>query len=78
MVPIIDSHCHVDFDHFAEDVPAVLDRARQAGLIAMICVGSGSDLATAQRAVELAALKSPKTRSALERRGIELVNYRSA
>jgi len=55
MVPIIDSHCHVDFDHFAEDVPAVLDRARQAGLIAMICVGSGSDLATAQRAVELAA-----------------------
>ena len=25
MVPIIDSHCHVDFDHFAEDVPAVLD-----------------------------------------------------
>jgi predicted glycoside hydrolase/deacetylase ChbG (UPF0249 family) len=30
------------------------------------------------RAVELAALVSPKTRRALERRGIELVNYHSA
>jgi len=30
------------------------------------------------RAIELAALVSPKTRSALERHGIQLVNYRSA
>jgi predicted glycoside hydrolase/deacetylase ChbG (UPF0249 family) len=30
------------------------------------------------RAIELAALVSPKTRSAMERRGIELVNYHSA
>ena len=44
MVPIIDSHCHVDCDHFGDDVPAVFDRAREAGLIAMICVGSGADL----------------------------------
>ena len=47
MVPVIDSHCHLDFDDFAKDLPAVLERARQAGLVAMICVGSGADLATA-------------------------------
>ncbi|HJX54022.1 MAG TPA: TatD family hydrolase [Polyangia bacterium] len=55
MVPIVDSHCHLDFDDFAQDLPAVLDRARQAGLQAMICIGSGADLATAQRAADLAA-----------------------
>jgi TatD DNase family protein len=55
MVPIIDSHCHLDFDNFAPDLPAVLERARQAGLVAMICIGSGSDLATAERAARLAA-----------------------
>jgi TatD DNase family protein len=55
MVPIIDSHCHLDFDDFAQDLPAVLQRARQAGLQAMICIGSGSDLATAERAASLAA-----------------------
>jgi TatD DNase family protein len=55
MVPIIDSHCHLDFDDFAQDLPAVLERARQAGLQAMICIGSGSDLATAERAAGLAA-----------------------
>ena len=55
MVPIIDSHCHLDFDDFTQDLPAVLQRAREAGLQAMICIGSGSDLATAERAADLAA-----------------------
>jgi TatD DNase family protein len=55
MVPIIDSHCHLDFEDFAQDLPAVLDRARQAGLCSMICIGSGADLATAQRAADQAA-----------------------
>ena len=55
MVPIIDSHCHLDFEDFAQDLPAVLERARQAGLQAMICIGSGPDLATAQRATDLAS-----------------------
>ena len=55
MVPIVDSHCHLAFDDFAQDQPAVLERARQAGLVAMICIGSGSDLATAEKATDLAA-----------------------
>jgi len=54
MLPIVDSHCHLDCEDFRADLPAVLERARNAGLIAMVCVGSGGDLATAERAVELA------------------------
>ncbi len=54
MNPIIDSHCHLDFEDFREDLPAVLGRAREAGLVAMVSVGAGADLATAQRAVDLA------------------------
>jgi TatD DNase family protein len=57
MLPIVDSHCHLDpeSDEFRPDLPAVLERARAAGLLAMVCVGSGGDLATAERAVALAA-----------------------
>jgi len=55
MVSIVDSHCHLDFEDFAQDLPEVLARARQAGLGAMICIGSGADLATAERAADLAA-----------------------
>jgi TatD DNase family protein len=54
MLPIVDSHCHLDFEELREDLPAVLQRARSAGIVAMVCVGSGADLATAERAVALA------------------------
>jgi TatD DNase family protein len=54
MLPIVDSHCHLDFESFREDLPAVLERARAAGIVAMVCVGSGEDVATAERAVALA------------------------
>ncbi len=54
MPAIVDSHCHLDGDYFAEEVPAVIERARAAGVVAMVCVGSGSDLATAERAARLA------------------------
>lgn len=54
MLPIVDSHCHLDFQDFREDLPDVLTRARQSGIVSMISVGSGGDIATAQRAVELA------------------------
>jgi TatD DNase family protein len=58
MLPIVDSHCHLDFEDFREDLPAVLERARAAGVVAMVCVGSGGDLATAERAAELATKES--------------------
>lgn len=54
MLPIVDSHCHLDFEDFRDDQPAILERARKAGIVAMVCVGSGGDLSTARRAVELA------------------------
>ena len=53
--PIIDSHCHIDGDAFGEDRGAVIERARAAGVIRMICIGSGRDIANARSAVALAA-----------------------
>jgi len=64
MLPIVDSHCHLDFEDLREDLPAVLERARAAGIVAMVCVGSSGDLATAERAVELAG-KEPDVFSAI-------------
>jgi TatD DNase family protein len=52
---LIDSHCHLDFDAYGEDRAAMLERARQAGLVNMICIGSGRDIASARSAVALAA-----------------------
>lgn len=62
--PLVDSHCHLDFEDFKDDLPAVLERARKAGVLAMVCVGSGGDLATAERAVE-AAGKEPDVFAAI-------------
>jgi TatD DNase family protein len=55
--PLIDSHCHLDFDAYGEDRPAVLERARTAGIVNMICIGSGRDIASARAAVALAAVE---------------------
>jgi TatD DNase family protein len=49
----IDSHCHLQPPWHEGDVGAALDRARGAGVVAMVCVGT--DLATSRVAVELAA-----------------------
>jgi TatD DNase family protein len=53
--PIIDSHCHLDFADYGEDRQAVLARARGAGIVTMVCIGSGRDIASARSAVALAA-----------------------
>lgn len=37
----LDSHCHLTADGFAADRDAALDRAREAGVDAMIAIGSG-------------------------------------
>jgi TatD DNase family protein len=52
---MIDSHCHLDGEGFAADLPQVLERARAAGVTAMICIGSGGDLGPARSSVALAA-----------------------
>lgn len=51
---LVDTHCHLDFPDYAEDLPAVLTRAAAAGVGRLLTVGI--DLATSQQAVALAGL----------------------
>ena len=37
---VIDSHCHLDFPDFADELDAVVDRARAAGVERMITIGT--------------------------------------
>lgn len=39
---IVDSHCHIDGSRFDEDRAEVISRARDAGVISMLNVGTGS------------------------------------
>jgi TatD DNase family protein len=48
-----DTHCHLDFPDFREDVAAVIERAEAAGITRMICIGT--DRASSERATALAA-----------------------
>lgn len=38
MPVLVDSHCHLDFPDFAPELEAVVDRARQAGLVRMVTI----------------------------------------
>jgi TatD DNase family protein len=51
-VPIVDTHCHLNFDRFDQDRPDVITRARQAGLVAIL--NPGVDLPSSRAAVRLA------------------------
>jgi len=53
MIELIDTHCHLDFPEFDRDRDEVVTRAREAGLVNIINVGSS--LLNSQRAVALAA-----------------------
>ena len=51
---LVDSHCHLDFDEFAHDLDAVMDRARRAGIRRFVTVSlrvrdAGRALALAER-----------------------------
>jgi TatD DNase family protein len=49
---LVDSHAHLDFDQFDQDRGAVIKRARQAGLVAIVNVGASLD--SSRAAVALA------------------------
>ncbi|MGB9792241.1 MAG: TatD family hydrolase [Thermacetogeniaceae bacterium] len=49
---IIDTHAHLDDPRFDRDRDEVITRARSAGVVAIVCVGS--DFASSRRAVALA------------------------
>jgi TatD DNase family protein len=51
-VKLIDSHCHLDFPDFADELEAVVERAHAAGVERMITIGTRMD--TAQRVAEIA------------------------
>lgn len=52
MAAFFDTHAHLDFPDFAEDLPEVIRRAGEAGIERLISIGT--DLASSARAVELA------------------------
>ena len=62
MIPITDVHCHLTDDQFAPDRDAVLARAAEAGVTAMICVGES---AADNREVLALARRYPPLRAAL-------------
>jgi TatD DNase family protein len=49
---LVDTHCHIDGDRFDDDRLAVLARARDAGVTAMVNVGC--DLPSSRRSLDLA------------------------
>ncbi len=49
---LVDTHAHLDFPEFAGDVPAVIQRARAAGVHRIITIGT--DLPSCERAIKLA------------------------
>jgi TatD DNase family protein len=51
---LIDSHCHLDGENFAQDLDAVLDRAALAGVTRMLCIGTGDGPPELDRAIRLA------------------------
>jgi TatD DNase family protein len=51
---LIDSHCHLEIADFGDQREQVIQRARDAGLGALICIGSGKSLDEVHNAISLA------------------------
>jgi len=52
VTPLVDTHAHLHFPEFAEDLDAVLGRARGAGIVAIVTIGTDGE--TNKAAVALA------------------------
>ncbi len=52
LLPLVDTHAHLNDRRFAQDVQVVVERARDAGVVSMVVVGY--DVASSERAVALA------------------------
>ncbi len=53
MPTFYDTHAHLDYPDFANEVPQIVARAQAAGILKIITIGT--DLASSRRAVDLAA-----------------------
>jgi TatD DNase family protein len=51
---LVDAHCHIGQDYFADGPDEVMQRARLAGVTGFVVVGVGSDLQPARHAIALA------------------------
>lgn len=49
---LIDTHCHLDEESFADDIEEIVTRAEQNGVSAIVTIGT--DAASSQRSIELA------------------------
>lgn len=54
MTPLADSHCHLDDERFADDLDAVVRRAVDSGIDAMMTIGTGDGPPDLEAAVRLA------------------------
>lgn len=61
-IELIDTHCHLDLEPLAGSIDAVLARARAAGVVA--CVSLGTSVESSRAAVELAR-RRPMVRAAV-------------
>ena len=52
-----DTHAHLDYPEFADDLPEVIERAERAGISKIICIGT--DLESSARAVRLSERFAP-------------------
>lgn len=50
---LVDTHCHLQFEQLAPNLPQVLKNAQAAGVSRLVCVGT--NVSDSQKAVELAA-----------------------